>query len=149
MWLSSFTPRYIFTRNVYRHTWKDTCKHLEIFFRLHFFKAALGSWQNQKEGIESSRTPPHVIIAPTHPKLPHIITTIQQSGTFANTDEHTSIHHNHTKFMVCFSSLMVLYILWIWKMYNDIYSSSWYHTEYFHCLKSPRSSIYSSLIPSP
>ena len=86
----------------------------KIFFRLHFFKAALGSWQNQKDDIESSHTPPHVIIAPTHAKLPHIITITQQSGIFANTDEHTLIHHNHTKSIVCFSSFMVLYILWIW-----------------------------------
>lgn len=34
------------------------------------------------------------------------------------------------------------------QMYNNMYPSLWYCTEYFHCLKNPLCSIYTSLPPT-
>ena len=51
---------------------------------------------------------------------------------------------NSSEFMVHYGLLTLLYILWFGYMYNDIYSSLKYYTEYFHYSKNP---VFHLLIP--
>ena len=55
-----------------------------------------------------------------------------QNCMFIMVDEITLKYHNHI--MIC-SCYFMLYRFG--QMYNDIYSPSEYHTEYFHSLKNP------------
>ena len=57
-------------------------------------------------------------------------------------DETTWTHHNHPK-----SIVTVRCCAFLGQMYNDMYSSLWYHSEYFYYPKNSLYSAFSSTLP--
>ena len=99
----------------------------------YFFRKDVQSQQKWLGGTEIFHIPHchHTCIASP------IINMLHQSDTFVATDEPILVHHSHSK------STVYLRIHSWWctfhrfgQMYNDLYLSLWYHTEYFHCLKN-------------
>ena len=65
-----------------------------------------------------------------------VINIPHQRGTFVTTDEPTLIHRNHLKPTVYMGFRFLCCTLrGFGQMYNDIYLSLRYHTEYFTALK--------------
>ena len=71
------------------------------------------------------------------------INVTHQSGIFVTRDELKVTHHNHPKSIVYIRVHSWCYTFYgFGQMYNDIYSSLWYHTAYYHCLKNPEHHIF-------
>ena len=71
-------------------------------------------------------------------------------GCTVTTDEPTWTHHNHPKSIVYITvHSWCCTFCGFGQMYNDMYPSLWYHTEYFHCLKNPPCSTSISPPPPP
>ena len=87
--------------------------------------------------------PPHTQLSPT-------INVLHQGGTFVANDEPTWTYCYPPEFIVNIRVCSWCFTFYgFGQIYNDIYPLSQYHTEQFHCLKSPLCSTYSSLFLHP
>ena len=66
--------------------------------------------------------------------------------TLVTIDEPTLTCHYHPKSIIYITVNSWYCIFYgFGQMHNDMYSSLWYHAEYYHCPKNPLGSAYSSL----
>ena len=84
----------------------------------------------------------HTCIASSIINVPH------QSGTCVTIDKPILTYHNFSKSTVYITVHSWCCTFCVFRqMYNDMYPSLWYHTEYFHHPKNLLSSTYSTRPP--
>ena len=83
---------------------------------------------------------PHICIV-------FLLSTFPTRGAFFTIDAPTPTDHYHPKSIVCISHSWCCPFYGFGQMYNDKYSSLWYYTGCFSCLKNPLCFTCSPLLP--
>lgn len=113
------------------------------FFHFPFFlKAVLVHSKIEREDTVTSRTPPCPCTTHTDSPIIHTPTRVIHlwQWTHVVMSESPQVHRSH-------ENPLLMYILWVWKMCNDMSPPLSYHTGWIHCLK--KSPVCSTLFGLP